>query len=54
MRIFEFSETVTQWIEVAAFALEVLAVAVIVVSIVYATGPLSILQNDSTIKENPL
>ncbi len=38
MRIFEFSETVTQWIEVAAFALEVLAVAIIVVSIVYATG----------------
>jgi len=35
MRIFEFSETVTQWIQVAALALEVLTVAIIVVSIVY-------------------
>lgn len=38
MRIIEFSETVTQWIEVAALALEVLAVVIIVGSIVYATG----------------
>jgi len=37
MRIFDFSETVTQWIEVAALALEVLAVVIIVGSIVYAT-----------------
>ncbi len=38
MRIIEFSEKVTQWIEVAALALEVLAVAIIVGSIIYSTG----------------
>jgi uncharacterized membrane protein len=38
MRLIEFSETVTQWIELAALALEVLAVAIIVISIFYSTG----------------
>ena len=38
MRLIEFSETVTQWIELAALALEILAVAIIVISILYSTG----------------
>ena len=38
MRLIEFSETVTLWIELAALSLEILAVAIIVISILYSTG----------------
>lgn len=38
MRLIAFSEAVTVWIELAALSLEVLAVGIIVITIVYATG----------------